>query len=297
MLIVGVDENGLGPLLGPLVVTAVAFEAEGYDRRAFFESSQGSLVADDSKNLFSKARLNKAETETLAWLAEFGHHPQTAQALRDIVVQKAPWGLACQGNGVCSLKAERLALPCFGGTEDTSAAARLPGITPVGIKAISLCPGRYNEALASGMGKLELDFRLMYALVSAFGAETGGELLALCGKVGATRSYGSWLSRAGAVLFSAIHEQPARSEYRVAGLGTLNFEKDADSLHLPVAVASMIGKYLRELAMRELNLALGRDQGDAVSGYRDPRTKAFVDETEPLRDTLGWPQGCFLRRA
>lgn len=298
MLILGIDENGLGPLLGPMVVTAVAFEALSYDRAAFFESCRGSLVADDSKNLFSKAKLGRAERETLAWLKAFGLRPAHAQELYDAVVQPAPLGLSCQGQGVCGARAPTLGLPCFGPAwQDGAQTPVLPGLRPVGVKAFRLCVGRYNQALAAGLGKLELDFRLMYALCAAFATERGEPVHALCGKVGATRSYGPWLSRAGALLYSAGEERPERSAYQVAGLGALIFEKDADSLHLPVAVASMVGKYLRELAMRELNHVLGRESKDDVSGYRDPRTKAFVDETEPLRDALGWPQDCFLRRA
>lgn len=298
MLILGIDENGLGPLLGPLVVTAAAFEAQTYDREAFFAESERSLVAQDSKNLFSKARLHKAELETLAWLRAMGLRASTTKELSDAIVEPAPLGLTCSGHGICSLKTEPTPLPCFGGCCLVDApSVQLRGIRPLGIKAVSLCPGRYNAALASGVNKLELDFRLMYALASTFSKQREEKVLALCGKVGATRSYGTWLGRAGALLFSTSQETPAKSVYDVAGLGTLVFEKDADSLHLPVAVASMVGKYLRELAMRELNRALGRDETNSVSGYRDPATKAFVDETEALRDSLGWPQACFLRQA
>ncbi|MCU0663554.1 MAG: hypothetical protein MUC50_14660 [Myxococcota bacterium] len=298
MLILGIDENGLGPLLGPLVVTAAAFEAEVYDRRSFFASCPSSLRADDSKNLFSKARLHLAERETLAWLEAFGIASFDTQSLEQALLVPTPLGLECTGRGVCSVKATPRTLPCFGDkVHDDREASRLRGIRPVGIKAVRLCPGRYNTAIASGLGKLELDFRLMVALASAFAKEHGKPVLALCGKVGATRSYGPWLSRAGVLLFSASEETRDRSAYDVAGLGTLVFEKDADSLHLPVAVASMVGKYVREIAIAELNRVLGRDEGDSVSGYRDPRTKTFVEESQILRDSLGWPQGCFLRRA
>jgi ribonuclease HII len=298
MLILGIDENGLGPLLGPLVVTAAAFEAQTYDREAFFAACQGTLVAEDSKNLFSKARLHKAELETLAWLQAMGIRAATALELSEAIIEPAPLGLGCFGHGICSIKTEPPQLPCFGGhSRGDTPSVHLRGIRPLGLKAVRLCPGRYNAALASGINKLELDFRLMYALVSAFSNQRQEKVLALCGKVGATRSYGSWLGRAGALLFSTSEETPEKSVYDVSGLGTLVFEKDADSLHLPVAVASMVGKYLRELAMRDLNRALGRGEKNSVSGYRDLATKAFVDETEALRDSLGWPQTCFLRQA
>jgi ribonuclease HII len=74
----------------------------------------------------------------------------------------------------------------------------------------------------------------------------------------------------------------------------LRFVRDGDALHLPVAVASMIGKYLRELAMERLGASLGAAE-DPPSGYRDGRTKAFVRESAALRAALGLPDSCFLR--
>jgi len=74
----------------------------------------------------------------------------------------------------------------------------------------------------------------------------------------------------------------------------IHFVRDGDALHLPVAVASMIGKYLRELAMDRLAAALGAGH-DPPSGYRDQRTKAFVRESAALRAALGLPDSCFLR--
>ena len=66
MLIIGIDENGLGPLLGPLVVTAVAFEAEEYDRDAFWRIGREYMLADDSKKIFiSFIRVEKPPTSRI----------------------------------------------------------------------------------------------------------------------------------------------------------------------------------------------------------------------------------------
>ena len=65
MIIIGIDENGYGPVLGPLVVTATAFKI---DRRENFwqllnlaknPDYPEKLVVTDSKKLFSKNSLNR----------------------------------------------------------------------------------------------------------------------------------------------------------------------------------------------------------------------------------------------
>lgn len=302
MLIVGIDENGLGPLLGPLVVTGVSFRAPSYDAAGLFRAAGPDLPAADSKVLFSARRAAAAEDAVLRWLDVFGIAPDDAAALERAVALPPPWPAPCPAPlpGPCA--APPLPLPRAGGPLPSGRTpavvdrfARL-GLSPGRVAAHPLCAGAYNDALErTGGNKLRLDFALMMRVARALAG--GEEALVLCGKVGGTASYGAWLEAEGLGVERVVCEGRDESGYDVRGLGRLRFVRDGDAAHLPVALASMIGKYLRELAVARLNLALGSPPGRVASGYRDPVTRAFVAGSAAARARAGLPDACFLRRA
>ena len=64
--VVGIDENGLGPKLGPLTVTGALFEcAEGYEHGAFFEAlaegAGGAGRVNDSKAVMGFRKMAHGE--------------------------------------------------------------------------------------------------------------------------------------------------------------------------------------------------------------------------------------------
>jgi len=308
MLIVGIDENGLGPLLGPLVVTGASFRAPSYDRERFFSLAGPDLKAADSKVIFAPGRAAAAEDAVLRWLDVFGCGARDSAQLEEKIVAPAPFEAGCPPEipGICT--GEPLALP--------RVAARRSGGPSLGVRerfdrvgtkagnvaSHVLCAGAFNRALeARAANKLRLDFALMMSiarhLCGGRGEGEGDDALVLCGKVGGTASYGAWLEAEGLEVVEVIREGRDESAYEVRGLGRLCFVRDGDASHLPIAVASMVGKYLRELAMERLSRALGREGRTRVSGYRDRRTAQFVAETAAERAEAGISDACFLRRA
>jgi ribonuclease HII len=86
--------------------------------------------------------------------------------------------------------------------------------------------------------------------------------------------------------------------YAVDCVGEIRFEVDADARHLPVALASIVGKYVREICMRRIG-EFYQQRNPALklaSGYHDPVTTRFIDATEPSR-RLGIAPDCFRRQA
>ena len=93
----------------------------------------------------------------------------------------------------------------------------------------------------------------------------------------------------------AVEGRPA-SRYRLAGLGTVAFVRDADGSDLLVALASLVGKYVREVLMNKISAHYRRDDPSLPrpSGYRDPVTERFIVGTQPRRLEIV-PDRCFLR--
>jgi ribonuclease HII len=92
-------------------------------------------------------------------------------------------------------------------------------------------------------------------------------------------------------------EGRARSEYRVAGVGRVAFLRDADASHMLVALASLVGKWVRDTLMRRIvryHRATLPDLPDA-SGYHDPVTTRFIDATALHRKARGIADACFVR--
>src|ERR1044072_8008304 len=79
-----------------------------------------------------------------------------------------------------------------------------------------------------------------------------GSLEAVCGKVGGYARYSDAFGPLAGRLHAIIEEGAKRSAYSFPGLGTIAFVRDADANHLLVAMASMVGKWIREVMMTRI---------------------------------------------
>jgi ribonuclease HII len=117
--------------------------------------------------------------------------------------------------------------------------------------------------------------------------------------IGGIRDYASRFSRFDSNRVEALANRHGQRRYAVDGVGELRFEVDADARHLPVALASIVGKYVREVCMHRIGEFYQNDlPGLALaSGYHDPVTTRFIETTEPSRRRLGIAPDCFRRQA
>jgi len=302
MRVIGADENGLGPWLGPLVSTAAAIVVDRSDADSLREFGESCGIAD-SKKSSSFGHMARAEALSLA-LAErqLGRSVTTMHAFLEAIAldgaaalrRPCPGGeaeLACWGPA--------LALPAFGGDVDEGrrllTAFEAGGARVHTVRTLPSCAKVLNVTRLEGCNKLLMDLHAFERLVLACAAEGDGEVLAICGLVGGIRRYvdrfGHWRGA------QVLTEGRGLAAYHVPDLGEVRFEIKADARHMPVALASMVGKYVRELFMARLNRHWQLRLPDLrpASGYHDSVTKTLVKATELTRRERGVPDECFLR--
>ncbi|HEX7479718.1 MAG TPA: hypothetical protein VF331_18085 [Polyangiales bacterium] len=303
MLIVGVDENGLGPRLGPLVATAVTLEVTRYDRARLRRAGER-LGIDDSKQTSGFGKMAAAEGLALAVVEHLsGSVPQDADALLHalsldgLLALRAP----CPSASARQCWSAQLTLPAFGGDVAAGRVAltRLArsGVRVLVARSAIACAGVLNEQMRTLGSRTSIDLELFERLVLDARVRAGCDLAAILGMVGGIRDYPRHFQRLQEREIEVLQQDRKVASYRVAGVGSLSFEVDADARHLPVALASMIGKYVRELAMERQNRFYAAAQPGLAraSGYHDPVTRRFVEQTRALRVQLGVVDECFER--
>lgn len=247
MRVAGFDENGLGPRFGPLVVTGVLLEVKA-ESGVLLSNHAGPV--DDSKRVFRRDHSSYARGEAiaLAILKAAGLEPKDADALRECL--GLPSDLPLPGTG--------LPVWCSGGD--------LPRLDHriLGIRTRAVSPAALN-----GTNKFNHAVSCMIDL--SWGLAPFD--LCLLGKAGGRKFYGPFLWNAFGEGFTTLSEEPNESRYTALG-AEWRFARDADAIYLPVAMASVVGKYIRELVMLELNARAGFSSPiPYCSGYPgDPRT-------------------------
>ena len=300
----GVDENGLGPRLGPLVATSCTLHLREIDPKKTHVLGER-LGIVDSKVSAGFGAMAHAEGLALA-IAEdaLGRPPKDA----DDVLAALSLDGALALRAPCPAKTHAqcwsaLPVPAFGGSlahgRDLlrSLSASKSQVRIARVRTAILCVKTYNEALVLRSSKLVVDLELFERLVLDARQAARRDVLATCGMVGGIRKYTSRFQRFDVARTTMLEEVKGRSAYRIEGVGEVAFEVDADAHALPVAIASMVGKYIRELCMARLNQYYrGHDPSlSPVSGYHDPVTARFVEATRLLRKRLEIEPGCFER--
>ncbi|MBI5516896.1 MAG: hypothetical protein HY909_24150 [Deltaproteobacteria bacterium] len=298
----GLDENGLGPRLGPLLVTACALETR-LPEEALAAVARRARI-EDSKARCAHGAMASVEAQVLALLdVHRGLRPGTFDALLAALHHPSAEDLRAPcpaGEAPRQCFSAPLALPAFGpgpAETDREAARSLQreGVAWVYARASVVCAGRLNAARARGQSRFDVDLSRMLDLV-AEASRACGALDVTCGRVGGRADYLPALTGRFA-LAQELERSPRCSRYRVPGVGAVAWRVDADATHPAVALASMVGKYLRELWMERQHryYALAVDGLGRASGYHDPVTARWVEATRLVRAQRGIDGACFER--
>ena len=301
---VGVDENGLGARLGPLVVTAVLARVTERGRRTLSRKLPKAIRADldDSKRLLTHTNVALGE----AWARALVKAPSTspAQLFEQLSLEgtsqlKKP--CASHVSGQCwnehaeafLADAEHVARIA---KHKTALAER--GVELLSVQSSVVCTQQLNDKRNKGTNRFVADLHAMESLVLALRKEAGADVEAVCGKVGGIAEYSKFFGPLSGRLHAILGEGRAQSGYRFPGLGEMHFVRDADAADALVSLASLVGKYVRELFMSRIGSHYGEvstEDDKRPSGYHDPVTAGFVVRSEALRRRRKIPDHCFER--
>jgi ribonuclease HII len=312
--IIGIDEAGYGPNLGPFVMTAVACQVPPTARsidlwdclraavRRAGEAEDGRILVADSKVVYSTARgLLGLER---GFLATLGRTP--GATLGHLLEHACP-------DDHPSLRAERWyrgthPLPAQTSMEDIEVLANrfsdtcaTAGVGCWRVASTVICPPHFNELTQAAGTKGAVLGHAVIRLMRGMCDTLSGNLLFFVDKHGGRNTYAALIQhalRGGAVVVR--EEGMARSSYEALGLGRevhLTFQPRAEAACFCVALASMASKYLRELLMCEFNHFWQEHVPDLkpTAGYPGDAGR-FLAAIRPAMEKLGIHEAELWRR-
>jgi ribonuclease HII len=310
-IIAGIDEAGLGPVLGPLVVSAAAFSLPDESAHASLWQLLAAAVARrpgkrhtriaiaDSKDLYGGLRgaagLGRLERGVLAMLATRGLLPQSLAGLLEIVSPPAvreasahPWYRQLQ----LPLPAEQSLLEAVLSANALDAAMQQAKVKLLALRSETVFEREFNrltQATNKAQMLLDVTSRLLLRL---WQMAEGQRLIIHVDHQGGRVRYLEALARVfEGCSFKVLEEDESRSSYRLtapARQAEIHFAVNCENRQLPVALASMTSKYLRELFMRIYNSYWSQhvpDLAPTAGYYTDGRR--FYQAIQPAVRKMG----------
>jgi hypothetical protein len=325
-LLIGMDEAGYGPNLGPLVISATAWEVPGDPRKIDLWEKFAGIIEQtapvdgahiqiaDSKQVYTPARgYDNLEAGVLHALAvwhggtrpgepasmdgEAGAAIGTFRELLRLIAIQPPDELNTE--------------PWFAGTDLPLAVSRdhalgqtwLERCRSHKIRLRAICSDvvltrRFNERTlvhdSKGRALSEMSMHVLRHIWQIAGGDEHDAALVIADKHGGRNRYHEFLPIVFGDRFIRCHEESLeKSRYRV-GKAEVRFETKSER-HLPVALASMVSKYLRELAMTLFNRfwtdrqpSLKRTAGYPTDAIRFRKDIAALQTQLGIADEILW---------
>ncbi len=325
-LVIGIDEAGYGPNLGPLVIggslwrvnnaTDQAAAAVSTDRFAKFAATLngshrgGGPLWGDSKKIYNRQRGERAalaalERGVLAAVAVTGSLPVAGGNLLDTLGLP----LATDAAAGCWRSLADQHLPHAATAADCQQAAAVASdslanhrLELLAVACRWVFPAAFNTALDAGQNKSDILSQVSLGLAADLRQHDPTAAATICcDRHGGRKRYAGVVSHCfAAARVEPVAESPSCSRYLIHTDGpatTISFSVGGES-QLPVAVASMTAKYVRELAMTAFNQFWAEHAATARSTAGYPLdARRWWRETAGPRQRLAIPDHALWRRA
>jgi ribonuclease HII len=336
----GIDENGLGPYLGPLIITSVETQENKKENdQEEKNSNEKSLIENDrkikdSKAIFSRRKEDYEKIEKI-FFSIFGKSGKINfdETQPDTVFQVfAKSEFSKEIIEMCPISPEKI---CFtkinipvwmkneNSTQNESKKEERKSnqegnkimqeegeeITSKKLKVryAILCPGLLSKYIKIMSSKFSVNSYFMVKMALLSSSEK-----VICGKSGFKKSYKNEIEKALQDLKinyrkiktekeekeESIYEILEEIEGKERTLKKIYFIKDADEKFHEVALASQIGKYIREICMLSLTKFLDEKSTFPISGYGKKENMKKIAESiiqMAYSQKIKIPQECIER--
>ncbi|MCX7704717.1 MAG: hypothetical protein N2115_00455 [bacterium] len=289
MLYLAIDENGYGPVMGPLVVTGITgtsditegWPNEIFDSKRLFNSSNGYEKIEKISLCLFKITKKRLPENTLEIFENFQQNVDCPQKHSSICFKNLPeipfWTSKDKIFEYCEYFSEFL---------------DKRGTKILFLKSVTLCVGGFNRLCKNDLKKDFINY-LLFEKIITHSAEKCESLFVLAGKIGGRKSYHKFLQNGFSQWkISEIIEDRNTSTYLMKKNNNeihLNFVNNIESKSFLGVLAGIYGKYVRELLMIGINRSM--DTEEYISGYRDTRTKKFLEKF----NNIEFNTDCLLR--
>ncbi|MFA5251424.1 MAG: hypothetical protein WC454_02415 [Phycisphaerae bacterium] len=273
VVLAGIDEAGFGPILGPLVVSSSAFSipdnlltADLWQilRKSVGETRKhlaGRLLVTDSKKAYSKQKgIGHLQRTVLTCLDYLGKKPATLTELLTLLSPDCierlgdyPWHKDIADYRL-SVDAADIALASSVLKDDLAS----NGIELLGLKSCCLDVAYYNKMVGNVKNKASVLFTAVSQLIkNVFDNFQCEHLQVIVDRQGGRTRYRRNLQKMFPDMeLTIIKEDQTTSSYELKAKDRqmrLHFVVGADRRFLPVSLASMVSKYIRELLIDNMN--------------------------------------------
>lgn len=268
-----IDEAGYGPILGPLVVSACAFEIPDSvlkgDLWQVLKKSvskqkkhrAGRLLICDSKKAFNrKTGTGHLERTVLACLKSLRKSPDSFNDLIGVLcpeivsrLEDYPWYKNCrQSYKKCDDADIRIASNVFSNDMSQN------NISLLAMQSCCIDVAHYNRLVETVNNKASVLFSAICSLIkSIWDANTDVNIQVIIDRQGGRTHYRNIIQKMFSRLdLTIITESENMSSYQLSDSEKsmkLHFVTKADQKYLPVSLSSIVSKYIRELFVERIN--------------------------------------------